>query len=338
MEYTFENGVMMGLILASANNSENSDDISKIRNPRLRYVLQNGILQGECKLTNTYSEKFFYGFCPLLKQNEASVFVYDIGSEYTELKPITINKKYRVGSYYNWYNESRVGDSGVGRQYVLQTWSSTVYYRNGIPFGCTFGLETAPNKLSFSWKVVEQYANRNGSGNVVGIYAYPTYAYTDIVLTLPDPIEAFTAEYSWTYRYGIDGPNNPNGVSTQGYQINAAFKKWTCKLAYETYEIPNSDGTVTVYKDRSKVPKIYLDPETMVEYTEANIGYASTTYASSPLFSVRSISTDMTQTELDQMEIEYHSEVLQIINSKYSKVYDPNIPIINTFVNWEERR
>ena len=49
MEYTFENGVMMGLILASANNSDDSDDISKIRDPKLRYVLQNGILQGECK-------------------------------------------------------------------------------------------------------------------------------------------------------------------------------------------------------------------------------------------------------------------------------------------------
>ena len=337
MEYTFENGVMMGLILASANNSDSSDDISKIRDPKLRYVLQNGILQGECKLTPTYSVKFFYGFCPLLKQNEASAFVYG-NSDYSELKPITINKRYRVGGYYNWYNESRVGDSGVGTKYLLQTWCSRVYCRNGTPYGCSFSINSGYSNVSFSWKIVEQYANRDRSGGVVGVYAYPTYAYTNIVLTLPDSIEPFTAEYSWTYRYGIDGPDNPNNVNGTGAPINASFKKWTCKLAYETYEVTNSDGTVTVKNDYSKVPKIYLDPDSMVEYTEARVGSAVDTYASSPTFSIGDICTDLTQTELDQMNVEYWSEVLQIINSKYSKQYDTNIPIINTFVNWEERR
>ena len=337
MEYTFENGVMMGLILASANNSDSSDDISKIRDPKLRYVLQNGILQGECKLTPTYSVKFFYGFCPLLKQNEASAFVYG-NPDYSELKPITINKRYRVGGYYNWYNESRVGDSGVGTKYLLQTWSSRVYCRNGTPYGCDFLINSGRSNISFSWNIIAQYANKTQSGNVVGIYAYPTYAYTDIVLTLPDPIELFTAEYSWTYRYGIDGPDNPNNVNGTGSPINASFKKWTCKLVYETYEVMSSDGTVTIKNDYSKVPKIYLDPDSMVEYTEARVGSAVDTYAVSPSFSIGEIYTDLTQTELDQMNVEYTSEVLQIINSKYSKVYDPNIPIINTFVNWEERR
>ena len=159
---------MMGLILASANNSDSSDDISKIRDPKLRYVLQNGILQGECKLTNTYSEKFFYGFCPLLKQNEANAFVYGI-SDYSELKPITINKCYRVGGYYNWYNESRVGDSGVGTKYLLQTWRSTVYYRNGTPYGCTFGVSSGLSNISFSWNVIAQYANKTQSGSEVGV-------------------------------------------------------------------------------------------------------------------------------------------------------------------------
>ena len=337
MEYTFENGMMMGLILASANNSDSSDDISKIRDPKLRYVLQNGILQGECKITDTYSEKFYYGFCPLLKQNEASAFVYG-NSNYSELKLITINKCYRVGGYYNWYNESRVGDSGVGTKYLLQTWCSRVYCRNGTPYGCSFSINSGYSNVSFSWKIVEQYANRDRSGGVVGVYAYPTYAYTNIVLTLPDSIEPFTAEYSWTYRYGIDGPDNPNNVNGTGAPINASFKKWTCKLAYETYEVTNSDGTVTVKNDYSKVPKIYLDPDSMVEYTEARVGSAVDTYASSPTFSIGEIYTDLTQTELDQMNVEYWSEVLQIINSKYSKQYDTNIPIINTFVNWEERR
>ena len=333
MEYTFENGVMMGLILASANNSDSSDDISKIRDPKLRYVLQNGILQGECKLTSTYSEKFFYGFCPLLKQNEANAFVYGI-SDYSELMKITTSNRYS----YNWYNKSRVGDSGVGTKYLLQVWTSTVYYRNGAPYGCKFSINSGLSNISFSWNVIAQYANKTQSGSVVDVYAYPTYAYTDIVLTLPNPIEAFTAEYSWTYRYGIDGPDNPSNVSGTRAPINASYKKWTCKLAYETYEVTNSDGTVTIKNDYSKVPKIYLDPDSMVEYTETAVGYTVDTYAVSPSFSIGEICTDLTQTELDQMNVEYTSEVLQIINSKYSKVYDPNIPIINTFVNWEERR
>ena len=328
---------MMGLILASANNSESSDDTSKIRDPKLRYVLQNGILQGECKLTNTYSEKFFYGFCPLLKQDEANAFVYGI-KNYSEIVPITINKYYLVGGYYNWYNESRVGDSGVGTKYILQTWVSTVYYRNGTPYGCSFNINSGKSNISFSWNMIAQYANKTQSGSVVDVYAYPTYAYTDIVLTLPDPIGTFTAEYSWTYRWGINGPKNPKDISDSSTSIYASFKKWKCSLVYETYEVVNSDGTVTVKNDYSKVPKIYLDPESMVEYTEARVGSTVDTYAGSPSFSIGEIYTDLTQTELDQMNVKYTSEVLQIINSKYSKVYDPNIPIINTFVNWEERR
>ena len=336
MEYTFENGVMMGMILASANNSDNSDDISKIRDPKLRYVLQNGILQGECKLTNTYSEKFFYGFCPLLKQNEANAFVYGI-SNYSELKSITINNYYRVGRYYNWYNKSRVGDSGVGTEYVLQTWRSTVYYRNGTPFGCTFGVSSGLSNISFSWNVIAQYANKTQTGSVVGVYAYPTYAYTDIVITLPDPIGTFTAEYSWDYNYGIDGPDNPKDVSDGDTRIHASFKKWTCKLEYETYEVTNSDGTVTKMNDYSKVPKVYLDQETMVEYTDAVVGDTVGTTAHPPEFTRRIMYTDLTEAELCQMEKEYMTEVIQIVNENSSAGFKSTIQEINSYVNWVER-
>ena len=335
MEYTFENGVMMGLILASANNSDSSDDISKIRDPKLRYVLQNGILQGECKLTNTYSEKFFYGFCPLLKQNEANAFVYDIGSDYSELMKITTSNRYS----YNWYNKSRVGDSGVGTKYVLQTWRSTVYYRNGTPYGCTFYVNSGRSNISFSWNIIAQYANKTQSGSVVGVYAYPTYAYTDIVLTIPDPIEAFTAEYKWEYYYGerIGGPSNPENISNNSTPIHASFKKWTCKLAYETYEVTNSDGTVSVKNDYSKVPKIYLDPDSMVEYTDAVVGNAINVNAHSPEFTRRTIYTDLSSAELCQMEKEYMTEVIQIVNANSSAGFKSTIQDINTYVNWVER-
>ena len=327
---------MMGMILASANNSDNSDDISKIRDPKLRYVLQNGILQGECKLTSTYSEKFFYGFCPLLKQNEANAFVYG-NKNYSEIVPITINKYYLVGGYYNWYNESRVGDSGVGTKYVLQTWRSNVYYRNGTPYGCTFYVGSGRSNISFSWNIIAQYANKTQSGSVVGVYAYPTYAYTDIVLTIPDPIEAFTAEYSWTYRYGINGPDNPSNVSYERVPINASYKKWTCKLIYETYEVTNSDGTVTVKNDYSKVPKIYLDPESMVEYTEANVGATANTTAHAPLFTRNDMYTDLTDAELCQMEKEYMTEVIQIVNDNSSAGFKSTIQDIDTYINCAER-
>lgn len=336
MEYTFENGVMMGMILASANNSDNSDDISKIRDPKLRYVLQNGILQGECKLTSTYSEKFFYGFCPLLKQNEANAFVYGISS-YSEIVPIKINKYYRVGGYYNWYNESRVGDSGVGTKYVLQVWTSTVYYRNGTPYGCTFGVSSGLSNISFSWKVIAQYTNKTQSGSVVGVYAYPTYAYTDIILTLPDPKEAFTAEYSWDHNYGIDGPNNPSGYSVNSDPIYASFKKWKCSLVYETYEVTNSDGTVTVKNDYSKVPKLYLDPDSMVEYTQAVVGRPPNVGAIQPEFTRRIMYTDLSDAELCQMEKEYMTEVIQIVNANSSAGFKSTIQDINSYVNWAER-
>ena len=336
MEYTFENGVMMGLILASANNSESSDDISKIRNPKLRYVLQNGILQGECKLTPTYSEKFFYGFCPLLKQNESDAFMYD-GSDYSELKQITINNYYRIGGYYNWYNEARVGDRGVGTKYVLQTWSAVVYCRNGTPYGCSFTIHSGQSNVSFSWNKFIQYSTKNQSGSVVGVYAYPTYAYTDIVLTLPDPMEPFTAEYSWTYSYGLDGPDNPKDVSGSSAQIHASFKRWTCKLDYETYEVINSDGTVTVKNDYSKVPKIYLDPESMVEYTDAIVGNAATNTAGLPSFNRIYTYTDLSDAELCQMEKEYMSEVIQIVNENSSAGFKSTVQEVNTYVNWVER-
>ena len=333
MEYTFENGVMMGLILATANDSGSSDDISKIRDPKLRYVLQNGILQGECKLTGTYSIKYFYGFCPLLKQNEANAFVHGI-KNYSELVPITTNKIYN--NYY-WYNESRVGDSGIGTKYLLQVWTSTVYYRNGAPYGCTFLINGGLSNISFSWNVIAQYAKKTQSGSVVGVYAYPTYAYTDIVLTLPDPKEAFTAEYSWTYGYSIDGPKNPSGHSVNSDPIRASFKKWKCSLVYETYEVTNSDGTVTVKNDYSKVPKIYLDPDSKVEYTEAVVGRPPNVGASEPQFTRRTIYTDLSDAELCQMEKEYMTEVIQIVNANSSAGFKPTIQDIDTYVNWVER-
>ena len=332
MEYTFENGVMMGLILASANNSESSDDISKIRDPKLRYVLQNGILQGECKLTNTYSEKFFYGFCPLLKQNEANVFVYG-SRDYSELMPITIDYEYD----HVWYNESRVGDSGIGTKHVLQVWTSTVYCRNGTPYGCNFGIRGGLSNVSFSWNVIAQYADKDRRGNVVGVYAYPTYAYTDIVLTLPDPVETVTAEYSWDHYYGIDGPDNPKDVSGTTTPIYASFKKWKCSLIYETYEVKKADGTVTVKKDYSKVPKLYLNPDSMVEYTEAVVGHAIGVSAHKPYFTRVGLSTDLTDAELCQMEKEYMTEVIQIVNENSSAGFNPTIQEINKYVNWVER-
>ena len=324
---------MMGLILASANNSDSSDDISKIRDPKLRYVLQNGILQGECKLTPTYSEKFFYGFCPLLKQNEANAFVYGIG-DYSELMPITINKRYNT---YSWYNESRVGDSGIGTKHVLQVWTSVVYYRNGTPYGCTFGINSGLSTVSFSWNIIAQYANKTQTGSVVGVYAYPTYAYTDIVLTIPDPIETFNAEYSWTYAYGIDGPKNPSGHSVNSDPIYASFKKWKCSLVYETYEVTNSDGTVTVKNDYSKVPKLYLDPDSMVEYTQAVVGHPPNVGASGPQFTRRIIYTDLSDAELCQMQKEYITEVIQIVNENSSAGFKSTIQDVNTYVNWVER-
>ena len=337
MEYTFENGVMMGMILASANNSESSDDdISKIRNPKLRYVLQNGILQGECKLTDTYSEKFFYGFCPLLKQNEASAFVYG-DSSYSELAPIKIRTSYRINGQDICFNDSRVGDSGVGTKYLLQTWKSRVYYRNGTPYGCSFQINNVRNNISFSWNTFALYANKDRSGGVVGVYAYPNYAFTDIVLNMPDPIEAFDAVYTWDSRYGIDGPDLPKGMYGTGAKINASFKKWSCSLVYETYEVTNSDGTVTVKNDYSKVPKIYLNPGSMTEYTDTIVGYAADTYVYDPMFVKTTEYTDLSDAELCQMEKEYRTEVLQIINSKYYKIYDTNIQKINTFINWVEK-
>lgn len=332
MEYTFENGVMTGMILASANSSNGSDDISKIRDPKLRYVLQNGILQGECTLTPTYSEKFFYGFCPLLKQNEADAFVYGIG-DYSELMKITTTNRYS----YDWYNVSRVGDSGVGTKHVLQVWKSTVYYKNGTPYGCSFGVNSGLSSISFSWNVIAQYANKTQSGNVVGVYAYPTYAYTDIVLTLPDPIESFTAEYSWDHNYGIDGPDNPKDISGTSTPIRASFKKWKCKLNYETYDVINSDGTVTKKNDYSKVPKIYLDQETMVEYTDTVVGHAAGASAHKPQFSKRTMYTDLSDAELCQMEKEYMTEVIQIVNATDSAGFKSTIQDINSYVNWTER-
>lgn len=332
MEYTFENGVMMGMILASANNSNDSDDISKIREPKLRYVLQNGILHAECKLTDIYSEKFFYGFCPLLKQSEANAFVYG-NKSYSELMPITINKRYNT---YSWYNESRVGDSGIGTKHVLQVWTSNVYYRNGTPYGCTFNINSGLSNISFSWNIIAQYANKTQSGSVIGVYAYPTYAYTDIVLTLPDPKGAFTAEYTWDRNYGID-LSNPDNISGTSSQIYASFKKWKCALAYETYEVTNSNGTVTIKNDYSKVPKLYLDPDSMIEYTEAVVGHSAGADAHDPQFSRKTIYTDLSDTELCQMEKEYMTGVIQNVNYSSSAGFKSTIQDIDTYVNWVER-
>ena len=157
------------------------------------------------------------------------------------------------------------------------------------------------------------------------------------MLTLPDPIGTFTAEYSWTYRWGINGPKNPKDISDSSTSIYASFKKWKCSLVYETYEVVNSDGTVTVKNDYSKVPKIYLDPESMVEYTEATVGTTVNTKAHAPLFTRSTMYTDLTDAELCQMEKEYMTEVIQIVNENSSAGFKSTIQDIDTYINWVER-
>ena len=89
--------------------------------------------------------------------------------------------------------------------------------------------------------------------------------------------------------------------------------------------------------DYSKVPKIYLDPDSMVEYTDAVVGNAVNVNAHSPEFTRRTIYTDLSSAELCQMENEYMTEVIQIVNANSSAGFKSTIQDINTYVNWVER-
>ena len=94
---------------------------------------------------------------------------------------------------------------------------------------------------------------------------------------------------------------------------------------------------MTVKNDYSKVPKLYLDPDSMVEYTQAVVGHPPNVGASAPQFTRRIIYTDLSDAELCQMEKEYITEVIQIVNANSSAGFQSTIQDIDTYVNWVER-
>ena len=94
---------------------------------------------------------------------------------------------------------------------------------------------------------------------------------------------------------------------------------------------------MTKKNDYSNVPKIYLDQETMVEYTDAVVGHAIGTTAHKPEFTKRTMYTDLSDAELCQMEKEYMTEVIQIVNENSSAGFKSTIQDIDRYVNWVER-
>ena len=74
----------------------------------------------------------------------------------------------------------------------------------------------------------------------------------------------------------------------------------------------------------------------MVENTQAVVGHPPNVGASAPQFT-RRIYTDLSDAELCQMEKEYMTEVIQIVNANSSAGFQSTIQDIDTYVNWVER-
>ena len=180
MEYTFENGVMMGLLLADSGAEVDNDEISKIKNGLLKYILQKGIYQGTVKLVGSFSVKFYCGFLPRRDDPAAELFLCtDLGHEYTTLGPniISDSTSYtvvpeRIDTYkvLNLYSGE---DAGLANRYLVRIWCANVLFKGGTPLGATF--YNGNYSMNMTYKGTYTYSTKDGYDRKIShIYLYPT--------------------------------------------------------------------------------------------------------------------------------------------------------------------
>ena len=313
MEYTFENGVMMGLLLADIGASDVDDDeISKIKNGLLKYILQKGIYQGTVKLAGNFSVKFYSGFLPRRNDPASELFLNtELGKEYIYLPSSQIiNYSNSAGSaeirdtykvIHLWSGE----DVGLANKWLVRIWSASVLFKGKTPLGATF--QSNKSNMDMYYKSTYTYSDKDGKDKIVShIYLYPTKGYTDITLTLPKDTLSGIAEYTLE---SSDVYRSPITVPDQGSSENfiAAYKEVNYRIKRPTYEIKNADGTITNKTDWSAKPTLIAKSTT--EYTEKILSNSN----DGKLIKPCDIQiTDLSNNEIMDLETEYIEEILKL--------------------------
>lgn len=318
MEYTFENGVMMGLLLAdSCTTGVDEDEISKIKNGLLKYILQKGIYQGTVTLPGGFSEKYYCGLYPRRDDPAAEVFLCtSYGSEYTALGPNIITTKttnyperITEGKPYKVLNLYSGEDVGLANQYLARGWAAHVWFKGGKPLGASFGTSNRSMKMSYGY--IYTYPNKNGYGNTIShIYLYPKNGYTDVTLKLPTETISGEAEYICDSRTGDISQITSNAVSEN---ILASYKAVTYNVQRPKYTVVNSDGTITEKTDYSAKPILYATATT--EYTEKFIAEGAGS-GWSGLYSIPFNITDLSPQECMDLQKEYIETVIKMFKHK----------------------
>ena len=321
MEYTFENGVTIGLLLANSCTSDvDVDEINKIKNGLFKYILQKGICQGTVKLAGNFSVKFYSGFLPRRNDPAAELFLNtEFGSEYIYLPTSNIiNYAPSAGSLEIrdtnkvinlWSGE----DVGLANKWLVGIWSASVLFKEKIPLGATF-----PNNkfnMDMYYKSTYTYSDKDGNDKIVShIYLYPTKGYTDINLTLPGDTLSGIAEYTLESQ---DVYRSPITVPDQGSseKIIASYKEVRYSIKRPTYEIKNADGTITNKTDWSAKPRLITNSTT--EYTEKILSNGNDGRLIKPC-DIRI--TDLSNNEIMDLETEYIEEILKL-DKKNTPIY-----------------
>ena len=317
MEYTFENGVMMGLLLADSGAEVDNDEINKIKNGLLKYILQKGICQGTVKLAGNFSVKFYSGFLPRRNDPASELFLNTaFGSEYINFteKSNIINylseknsKSIEIWNSYKKINLWSGEDIGLANKWLAQIWIASVLFKEKTPLGAIFGKQNSAMDMNYSYTFT--YSDKDGKdGKISHIYLYPKQGYADITLTLPGDTLSGTAEYIYTESGGITCE-----VPDQGSIENfiASYKMVKYDIERPTYEAQKADGTIIKKIDYSAKPTIYVSSTT--EYTEKFLS-KSNDISIGILYPKNIQITDLSNAEIMDLETEYINEILKSAN------------------------
>ena len=319
MEYTFENGVMIGLLLADSGAEVDNDEISKIKNGLLKYILQKGICQGTVKLAGNFSVKFYSGFLPRRNDPAAELFLNTcMGDEY-----INFTKKSNIINYLSeknrksieiWNSYKKINlwsgeDIGLANKWLARIWIANVLFKEKTPLGAIFREQNSAMDMKYSYTFT--YSDKDGKdGKISHIYLYPKQGYADITLTLPGDTLSGTAEYicseSGTMTYEVPG---------QGSSENfiASYKMVKYDIERPTYEVQKADGRIIKKIDYSAKPTIYVSSTT--EYTEKFLSKSND--ISIDMICPKDIQiTDLSNAEIMDLEIEYINEILKSSNAE----------------------
>ena len=342
MQYSFQEGLLCGLLLTNNSVSHNTNDNYKpLNDPLFNYILEKYTPKVEIIMTPHYTYKYYVDVTPFYSSDDIVLWKELQHSEFRMRK----NERSVIVKGPDNYAQGtklRAFQKAINSQ-RLSYFNMKVWYRDGNPIigQLNIGQTFAYNYPEFHDKSKKVVINNKTTTVYLGTVCYPRYAVKDMTITQSAPIGVLEQAY-----YVSSGAIKKRSITLPEGAVNPATITITYNQGTNILHPSNFDSMLFNYTpergytvapesppaDWSGDPVIF--PNSFEQKTYTVRGDSMT---SAPDFSIAStggqIFCEMTPYEFHKCELELINQQYEKANSKY-RVYDiPNFLLPKGFTN-----